>query len=63
MRRFSRAIVIPVAALTILVTSALPASADSSDTSGSSGYTPKTTVVTPVGKIVKPIVRTLGMNW
>jgi hypothetical protein len=58
MRRFSRAILIPVAALTILVTSALPASAYTGS-SDSTGYTPKTTVT----KIAKPIVQTLGMNW
>jgi len=62
MRRFSRAIVIPVAALTILVTSALPASADTGS-SDSSGYTSKTTVVTTTTQLVKPIFRTLGMNW
>lgn len=62
MRRFSRAIVIPVAALTILVTSALPASADTGS-SDSSGYGPKTTVVAPVTELVRPIFRTLGMNW
>jgi hypothetical protein len=61
MRRFSkltRAVLIPVAALTILVGSAMPASADT----GSAG-TVLTKVVTVVPAVAKPIVRTLSINW
>ena len=52
MKRFSRlvrAVLIPVAALTILVASAVPASAAS--LSG------------PVGTVVGPVFRALSMDW
>jgi hypothetical protein len=51
MHRFSRLIrgvLIPMAALTILVSSAVPASASSAPT---------------VAKVTKPIVKTLSINW
>jgi hypothetical protein len=52
MPRFSRVlrtVLVPLAALTILVASALPASAS--------------TLPAPVSSITKPIFKTLGMNW
>jgi hypothetical protein len=53
MPRFSRVlrtVLVPVAALTILVASAVPASASSLPAA-------------PVSSITKPIFKTLGMNW
>lgn len=48
--RLVRAVLIPVAALTILVASAVPASAASSTSSA-------------VGAVTQPVVRLLSMDW
>ena len=54
MTKLVRAVLIPVAALTILVASALPANAAST--------LPDTATTTAV-KTVKPVMKTLSMNW
>jgi len=51
MTKLVRTVLIPVAALTILVSSAVPASA---------ATLPATKVV---AKVTKPVAKTLSMNW
>jgi len=49
MIRIVRAVIVPMAALTILVSSAVPANAAS--------------LTGTVSTVAKPVVKTLGLNW
>ena len=49
MTRILRVVVVPMAALTILVSSAVPANAAS--------------LTGTISKVTKPVVKTLGLNW